>query len=977
MTNKIAISKLTDVGSLEATDRFIVNTEENTKTRSITVADLVKELDISPVNNNYYSVLEFGSTPSETREEAISSGDQSGFIQDAMDSIPDGSLLFFPAGHYLITNRVTCDKSIHILAHGAKFYVDTVGAFLFDVTEQAKIIDLTASYVKGEKKIFINYKDRDNKEVSNYWPITKSVPFKIISRAVDGGNRDTGNVLDSSGKLRYYHNAEWNVAYDLRDTNSTDDPGAPANSKVLEMRQPLRFTRGVSYNENPNGDEMMINSYDLTFNEGGTTYPLEPQILILSGHTMSWTGGEIEYKETITGLDGTAISINGYSHPVVTDLRVLNGYDPGIYSGGNVYPKYTKLHIENLRDSPSNGNYGYGLDEGGTWMGNLSNSTFIDTRHGYTTGATAVTWDDNNEPTKNDKLRSGKTQSSVISNCIGSGQYSSPFDTHHCAVDMIFDNCIVDGGRTAFTLRGRGHILNNCKALNSTTGFLLFTEYYKRTDKNDVILNDLFTASKEIGPTTATLNNCVAHCINGTPLQMGACRRVVLNNLELKNTNHQLVVNNGSYAIFTGYHDYEVTTYDDQYPIEPAPYYRQNMAGNKNYYHMGAITTTAGGGQFAWQTQNTIEEGTVINIDMSKCLRTGGQPDGTGVGSLIPNALRGVRSYIDGSLPLEDDPSSWPDPSYNGPWRNDADNKLYTYMRHNGTIRVKMDASVSDRLMTGQGWITSLPDSHGEIVYELITNVSSSSDEKRPATSDDYKDKTFFTVPVYGHLFKVRSIDDSIIYDMSDKKLKIFESETTEDIANNSNRPYTDTITGNGTFYPNLALSHHFDTNGVSVKQVVRAERLSGGSSTFSINIGSEPIEVVTDETFSDFLEVEAYLFMDGPESTGVDDSATAIFCETRVHISWKTRNNSGYVSQVVETDYNRLQNFVFSIRQKSTDARIKYALVETQASYISSDMIFQQELDRINESKNNAPEEEGPFSYLDEMPDWFPFDTP
>mgnify|MGYP003312778204 CR=1 FL=1 len=893
--------------------------------------------------NNFISVLDYGVVVEPTRDLALAAGSQSVAIQRAFDSVEDGTCLLFPPGHYVLEATVSTDRSLHIEATGAKFFINApVAGFRFDATENAQQISLHESYDVDTRKLLIKKVDDEGIPFT----FNDSQLFKIVSKAVDYGNRDSGN------DAAQYRSGEWTYA------NTLVDEG---DHFRVKMKNPLRFPKGVSYIDINPGEEDFINAYDLTYDasDGSTNNPLYPKVLILSGATMSWNGGEIEFvrgKETINETGSTTkalwrqqcLVINGYTAPTVNNLKINFGYQVGILLDGSVHAKVTNCLIQNLVNNTGRGNFGYGVIEGGTFMGNISQCTFINTRHGYTTGANRFDWNDLasgqtdadvNPNYKLNRLQSGKTQSSIIADCHGSGQLSTPFDTHMDGEDIIFNNCITEGGESGFSIRGRGIILNNCKAMNHIRPFLIYTEYEKTSDNND----DLFTASKPAGATTCALINCQADCVNGEPVKIGACRQVFLSNLVLRNTNHQMIVNNGSKVIYTGIHDYKVHDYDGRFEIESAP----DWTGEGDYRY-AVIETTAGGNSFDpyWTTRNIIESNCVINIDMAKAmpidsLSLTADPNPTELADYLTGDLalfRGIRSY---RATKDENGDALPDNSLPG-GLDHPDNKILTYLNINGIVRAKLGPAFK-YLLTSYGWITGSGSEEGNLIYSLVDTNGDALPGDDPS----------FSLPLYGHTFRAESSDGAIYYDNSTLKPKLDVKPTTFETFNSDGSEFN--------YRPKVSLAHLMDIPGTYVKQVFKFFRPVGtGSPVVKFRIGSraflpdltsaEVTAAVSAVTVGDvimsgnFAEAEVIVFPGEPDGNVPD------LREMRVFFKF-TSDNGTYESTYNEiiSNFDRLRDWVTSISVTSTSGNIiEIAQSELTASAIASQKIFDIEYERI-----------------------------
>ena len=90
-------------------------------------------------------------------------------------------------------------------------------------------------------------------------------------------------------------------------------------------------------------------------------------------------------------------------------------------------------------------------------------------------------WDSNT--TTSEYLGGGRDQSGMVVNCHGDGNNdNSVFDTHMCAQDYVFNNCVVDGAESGFAIRGRNLTVSNCKTFNVNRGILAHTRVCEQCD---------------------------------------------------------------------------------------------------------------------------------------------------------------------------------------------------------------------------------------------------------------------------------------------------------------------------------------------------------------------------------------------------------------------------------------------------------------------------------------------------------------
>jgi len=449
--------------------------------------------------------------------------DAYGSLQAAFDAATAGSTLIIQPGSYTITTGITCAKELHVKAHGAVFNVNAnVTGFQFYIEPEVKA--LTANYVPGDLSIAVT---------ALAAALTDGQPFKIVCDAVDPANRDSG-----SGAIQY-RVGEWTHA-------------AGGTTTSITLRSPLRFSRGID-TTSVAGQESTVDSYTTAFNA---------KVVVLDGATMSWEGGEIKYQE---GNDASwtakAFNVIGYVRPVIRNLIVTRGYNAAINPFGCYRAVIENCHCESLTSNPSLSQYGYGVADA-SYMTKVSGCFFANVRHGYTTNAVGMTA---GSTSKVSLLGVGRVQGAVVSDCSGSGEDNSIFDTHHCAEDVTFQNCKVDGGNSfGFTIRGRNISVNNCESINTLYGIYVHTEY-----ASGDTADDFFVAGKPEGCTTATVRGFKAR-VSTLPFDTSNCRLLRIVGADVQSTNHQLIRNDGGYVEVDGRIDFTVSTMDGSRAITTA-----------------------------------------------------------------------------------------------------------------------------------------------------------------------------------------------------------------------------------------------------------------------------------------------------------------------------------------------------------------------------------------------------------------------
>lgn len=453
-------------------------------------------------------------TAMQARLNKVIYADEYGTLQQAFDAAPEGGMVIIPAGTYAITTTITSTKEVFVYARGAVFEVNAnVSAFYFSTAPERKA--LTADYDAGDTAIAVTALSA---------ALTKGQPFKIISEAVDPANRDSGSSTSQ------YRCGEWAFA----------DGGTTTS---ISLQQPLRFPFGKSPTSTA-GEEATVAAY---------TTALTAEVIVLSGKTMQWEGGEIVYQDgNDASWNAAAFVVEGYYNPSVS-VNISRGYGPGIIPRGTFSALVRDCIIKNLNNNTSLGQYGYGVADTG-FATKVDNCAFANTRHGYTTNASPAT--DAQLATAPYALAVGRTMGCRVSDSSGTGNSTGVFDTHHDAEDVSFINCHAMEGDYGFSARGRNITFDSCLATNVEVGFILLTEY-QSGDADD----DYFVAGKPEGATTVTLVNCSAKVADRV-IQADYCRRVKVVNGDFESSSHRLIDNNGSRMYLAGDIRFAVTTFD-------------------------------------------------------------------------------------------------------------------------------------------------------------------------------------------------------------------------------------------------------------------------------------------------------------------------------------------------------------------------------------------------------------------------------
>ena len=421
-------------------------------------------------DGDYVSVKDFG---------AVGDGvaDDTTAIQDAISS--GAKHLTFLPGTYKLNGTINITSELSVSAKGAKF-VQTSNStmFNFNVTSSANVYSLSSSYTIGSDSLVLG---------SAPSTLKAGDAIKITSKAVDRCQRDNGSTSS------LYRVGEWAIVKSV-------------SGSTITLTMPLKEVKGVSPTS-VSGEESIVNSYDTTY---------EPKVIVLPRTSMSWVGGELAFEE---GYDSNpwnkpVFKCSGYTKPKFSEIVITRGYQHGISLTGTVHAIIKDCSISNLTNNTSQSQYGYGVATAGTFKTLVDGCTFANTRHGFTTSSRSYQWDNNTTPSE--YLGGGRDQSGMVVNCHGDGNNdNSVFDTHMCAQDYVFNNCVVDGAESGFAIRGRNVTVSNCKTFNVNRGILAHTEYANSASDSDAWAND------KNHMTSVRINDCEFNAYN-YPMHMKA-----------------------------------------------------------------------------------------------------------------------------------------------------------------------------------------------------------------------------------------------------------------------------------------------------------------------------------------------------------------------------------------------------------------------------------------------------------------------
>lgn len=192
-----------------------------------------------------------------------------------------------------------------------------------------------------------------------------------------------------------------------------------------------------------------------------TINPRIARLLPITGHLV---GGDFQVHPDFvaTNFNSGVIQMLNLQHPTIKDTKISRSGSQGIGMGNCYGYVIDNVMINYARNEPGTA-LGYGINDGVSEFGKVSNCHFIQTRHAWTTGANAIPPDDL-------LSRYGRTYGTIISACSSQGGQHAGFDTHIDADNVTFTGCFVADNIFAYNLRGRNHNVFGCSAQNVDFG---------------------------------------------------------------------------------------------------------------------------------------------------------------------------------------------------------------------------------------------------------------------------------------------------------------------------------------------------------------------------------------------------------------------------------------------------------------------------------------------------------------------------
>lgn len=345
--------------------------------------------------------------------------DDAPFIQAAVDATPDGGTTIVSPGTYVIGSGpiVVSGKSITIdLTDAVIQQKNDEEAFSFQGTLETvlDVSNITVVTTSGDETA------RDAVQVTLSAPVAwqRGDVVKLVADDVLPGSRTDGEIPPP---------AEQNRVGQFLTVQSMNGPGTVATLMGV-LRDPF------------------------------TVNPRIARMLPITGHLI---GGDFQVHPDFVAADFNSgvIQMLNLQNPSIRGTKISRSGAQGIGMGNCYGYTIDGVTVNYARNTPGTA-LGYGINDGVSEFGKVSNCHFIQTRHAWTTGAVGILPDE----TLN---RYGRTYGTIISACTSQGSQHAAFDTHIDADNVTFTGCFAADTIFAYNLRGRNHNVFGCSAQNA------------------------------------------------------------------------------------------------------------------------------------------------------------------------------------------------------------------------------------------------------------------------------------------------------------------------------------------------------------------------------------------------------------------------------------------------------------------------------------------------------------------------------
>lgn len=366
----------------------------------------------------------------------VNNNDWSSAFQKAVDDLDNNGVLHIPFGTYNASNVKIRRKSIKIIGNNSTIIQNTNNA-VFDIVGGFENIQKVSSTKTTEYK---------------YVSDTNNV---ILTNKIGVEN---GTAYLEGDIIKIFSEDEIDFAFQPQTTQYKKRKG--------EFAEVLKVEGNEVYLKKPLRDQ----------------YSSKVRLAKLMNYTCQIEGLEFdvisESEHSDINWNAKMIKIVSCKDVILKNLKSIKGYEAFVLLTSVYGYKMDGIHPKNLRNEPQLERYGYGINDAGSENGIISNCTFTNCRHGFTT-STLLSDIGENTPEKY-----GATYNTLISDCIGINCSGSSFDVHEEATKIRFINCESHndypgqiGSGYGFQVRSHDILISNCIVSGSYGGFYIFKQY--------------------------------------------------------------------------------------------------------------------------------------------------------------------------------------------------------------------------------------------------------------------------------------------------------------------------------------------------------------------------------------------------------------------------------------------------------------------------------------------------------------------
>lgn len=366
----------------------------------------------------------------------VNNDDWSPAFQKAVDILGNNGILHIPFGTYMASNVKIRRKSIKIIGESATIIQNTNNA-VFDIVGGFDNIQKISSIKKTEYKYV---SDTSTTIITN----------KIVV--------ENGEAYTEGDILKVFSEDEIEYAFQPQTTYYKKRKG--------EFVEVLKVDGNEVYLKKPLREEYSINI----------------RIAKLMDYTSQIEGIEFDVINESEGSDikwnAKMIKIVSCKDVKLKNLKSIKGYEAFVLLTSVYGYIIDSIHPKNHKNEPQFERYGYGINDAGSENGIITNCTFMNCRHGYTTSTLL------SDTVENAPEKYGATYNTLISNCVGISCSGSSFDVHEEAKNIKFINCESRndypgqiGSGYGFQVRSHEILISNCIVSGSYGGFYIFKQY--------------------------------------------------------------------------------------------------------------------------------------------------------------------------------------------------------------------------------------------------------------------------------------------------------------------------------------------------------------------------------------------------------------------------------------------------------------------------------------------------------------------